>query len=90
MLVLASEQALWSAHRSDSNGAVERANQAISVLLRGFRVEQSFWASLIPYVMWLLNTRPQMHLGGLSAVEIESGRTPLDALYMTEPIQVEI
>eukprot|EP01048_Picozoa_sp_COSAG05_P002199 COSAG05_NODE_85_length_20698_cov_35.370309_3_plen_190_part_00 len=30
--------------------------------------------------------RSQMHLGGLSAVEIESGRTPLDALYMTEPI----
>ena len=27
-----------------------------------------------------------MHLGGLSAVEIESGRTPLDALYMTDPI----
>eukprot|EP01048_Picozoa_sp_COSAG05_P015125 COSAG05_NODE_1789_length_4083_cov_4.713353_1_plen_292_part_00 len=75
-----------TAHRSDSNGAVERANQAISVLLRGFRVEQRFWASLIPYVMWLLNTRPQMHLGGLSAVEIESGRTPLDALYMTDPI----
>ena len=75
-----------TAHRSDSNGAVERANQAISVLLRGFRVQQHFWASLIPYVMWLLNTRPQMHLGGLSAAEIESGRTPLDALYMTEPI----
>ena len=27
-----------------------------------------------------------MHLGGLSAVEIESGRTPLDALYMTDSI----
>ena len=27
-----------------------------------------------------------MHLGGLSAAEIESGRTPLDAMYMCEPI----
>ena len=27
-----------------------------------------------------------MHLGGLSGAEIESGRTPLDAMYMCEPI----
>eukprot|EP01048_Picozoa_sp_COSAG05_P036723 COSAG05_NODE_16705_length_340_cov_1.078838_1_plen_30_part_10 len=30
--------------------------------------------------MWLMNNRPQKSLGGLSAIEIETGRTPLDAL----------
>ena len=50
-----------TAHRSVSNGAVERANQAISVLLRGFRIQQCFWASLIPYVMWLMIHHAVLH-----------------------------
>ena len=62
-----------------ATGQEGMANRSVSSL----RHTRETRAAVPPYVMWLhvLNTRPQMHLGGLSAVEIESGRTPLDAMY---------
>ena len=69
-----------SNNHSQGNGLCEKFNGAIEVLIRGLSYTSLHWLSRLPYAINLLNNRSQPSNGGLTAIEIETGRTNLDRL----------